>query len=211
VFRGDEVPRGHGEPVMLLPGFMAGDWSLRVLAGWLRRVGYRPFGSTLRVNQHGSEATVALLSRQLRQASTACSAPVTLIGHSRGGVLAMVLAQREPRIVRQVITLGSPISDPLGVSPFTMMAVRAVQLRHRLGARGPLTEHPRFVRDLAARPRVPTTSVFSRSDAIVDWHACMRPDVRSVEVRGSHLGLATNRAVYRLLGQVLAADLRSAA
>jgi pimeloyl-ACP methyl ester carboxylesterase len=203
VFRGNDVPRGDGEPVLLIPGFLAGDWSLTTLAAWLRRLGYRPFGSGLRVNQYGSEATVALLARSLRAARAACSEPVTVIGHSRGGVLAVVLAHREPQLVRRVITLGSPLADPLAVSPLTLMAVRAIRRGHGLTASGPLTEHPRFVQDLAAHPRVPTTSVYSRSDAIVDWHACVRPDVQSVEVPGSHVGLAANRAVYRVVAGLL--------
>jgi triacylglycerol lipase len=204
VFRGRDVPAGHGEPVLLIPGFLAGDWSLTLLAGWLRRLGYRPFGSRLRINQHGSEATVAMLSGLLRAAVVECSQPATIIGHSRGGALATVLAQREPKLVRRVITLGSPIADPLAVSPVTRMAVRAVRFGHGIRALGPLTDDPRFERDLAARPVVPVTSIYSRSDAIVDWRACVRPDVESVEVPGSHVGLAANRAVYRVLANLLA-------
>jgi triacylglycerol lipase len=211
VFRGLDVPAGHGEPVLLIPGFMAGDWSLTLLAGWLRRLRYRPFASRLRVNQHGSEATVAMVSRQLRAAAAECSQPVKIVGHSRGGTLAAVLAQREPTLVRQVITLGSPIADPLAVSPLTRLAVRAVRLGHGVNARGPLAEEPRFAHDLAARAQVPIISIYSRSDAIVDWRACVRPDVTAVEVPGSHVGLGANRAVYRILATQLARQTGAAA
>ena len=34
------VPRGDGRPVVLLPGFLAGDQTLAILAAWLRRLGY---------------------------------------------------------------------------------------------------------------------------------------------------------------------------
>jgi triacylglycerol lipase len=206
VFRGRDLPAGHGEPILLIPGFMAGDWSLALLAGWLRRLGYRPFASQLRVNQHGSEATVAMLARPLHTAALECSQAVTIIGHSRGGTLAVVLAHRQPKLVRQVITLGSPIADPLAVSPFTRLTVRAVRLGHGVSPRGPLAEEPRFARDLTARAQLPVTSMYSRSDAVVDWHACVRPDVRAVEVRGSHVGLAANRAVYRVLATLLASN-----
>jgi len=201
LFRGQGVPRGKGAPVLLIPGLMAGDWSLTMLSGWLRRIGYAPFESGLRVNGHESEATVGMLGRKLHQAFAETSQPVTLVGHSRGGMLAAVLAQRQPEIVRQVITLGSPLNDPFAVSPLTRMAIRSLWLRG--GVTGPLTEHPRFQRDLAARPRVPTTSMYSRSDAIVDWRACMRDDVRCIEVRGSHIGLAANREVYREIAGLL--------
>jgi len=36
------VPRGDGRPVVLLPGFLAGDRTLSVMARWLRRLGYAP-------------------------------------------------------------------------------------------------------------------------------------------------------------------------
>ena len=39
VFRGDGVGDGHGVPVLLIPGFLAGDGSLVVMAAWLRRCG----------------------------------------------------------------------------------------------------------------------------------------------------------------------------
>ena len=40
VYRGEGVTRGRGEPVVLIPGFLAGDGSLRVMRGWLDRMGY---------------------------------------------------------------------------------------------------------------------------------------------------------------------------
>lgn len=42
VFRAQSgVPRGNGRPVVLLPGFLAGNQTLAVMAGWLRRLGMR--------------------------------------------------------------------------------------------------------------------------------------------------------------------------
>ena len=38
VFQGVGVQRGQGRPVLLVPGFMAGDRSLRVLGAWLKRM-----------------------------------------------------------------------------------------------------------------------------------------------------------------------------
>ena len=42
VFRGIDVPPGLRKPVLLIPGFLAGDWTLRTQFDWLQRVGYRP-------------------------------------------------------------------------------------------------------------------------------------------------------------------------
>jgi hypothetical protein len=50
VFAGRGVPRGDGGPVMLIPGFLAGDTSLSVMAGWLERMGHRPHRSGIALN-----------------------------------------------------------------------------------------------------------------------------------------------------------------
>ena len=39
---GDGMADGRGRPVLLIPGFLAGDGSLSMMAGWLKRAGYRP-------------------------------------------------------------------------------------------------------------------------------------------------------------------------
>ena len=42
MYLGGGRPRGDGRPVVLVPGFAGGDWTLSHLAFWLRRTGYRP-------------------------------------------------------------------------------------------------------------------------------------------------------------------------
>src|SRR3712207_6183511 len=50
LFRGRGVERGDGSSVILVPGFLAGDWSLGVLHRWLRRIGYVPERSGISFN-----------------------------------------------------------------------------------------------------------------------------------------------------------------
>lgn len=45
VYRGEGVPAGDGSPVLLIPGFLAGDVTLAVMHGWLRKIGYRSYRS----------------------------------------------------------------------------------------------------------------------------------------------------------------------
>src|SRR5439155_1047919 len=40
VHAGRGVPHGDGAPVLLVPGYLAGDGSMAVMARWLRRIGY---------------------------------------------------------------------------------------------------------------------------------------------------------------------------
>ncbi len=208
VFRGVEVPPGLGRPVMLIPGFLAGDWTLRTPFKWLRRVGYRPQMAGVAFNVMYSEVMLRPLMDALLFLRRRTGARVSLVGHSRGGVLAQVLAHRQPELVEQVITLGSPLNDPFDVHPLTMAGVRAAHLFNVFRSGHPASVEMRFLRDLAAPPRVPTTSIYSRSDGVVNWKACLREDVNAIEVHGSHVGLALNPEVYRILAHLLPAPWR---
>jgi len=204
VFRGLEVPSGRRQPVMLVPGFLAGDWTLRTLFDWLRRVDYRPRVAGVAFNVMYSEVMLRPLIDTLLELHRKTGARVSLVGHSRGGVLAKVLAHRKPDLIERLITLGSPLSDPFDVHPITMAGVRAAELFNVVRYRHRSTVEMRFLRDLAAPPRVPTTSIYSRSDGVINWKACIRPDIDAIEVRGSHVGLALNPEVYRILAHLLA-------
>jgi hypothetical protein len=52
-------------------------------------------------------------------------------------------------------------------------------------------------------PNMETLAVYSRTDGIVDWRACLDPHAQCVEVEGSHCGMAVNPAVYRELERML--------
>lgn len=203
VYAGVDVPPGDGRPVMLIPGFMAGDTSLAVVRAWLRRNGYRPMGSGITLNVSSSELLVQRIGSRLGREYRRNGRKVTLLGQSRGGVLALGLARRFPEMVEQVIALGSPIGDPLDVHPSTMAAVHMVRALHTL-RRGPRNMDARFDAELSEPVTVPVTSIYSRSDGIVHWKACLRSDVDAVEVRGSHVGMGVNAHVYRHLAGLLA-------
>jgi len=208
VFRGVDVPPGLRRPVILVPGFLAGDWTLRTQHDWLKRIGYRPRLAGVAFNVNYSEVMLRPLLDALMEMHRKTGARVSLIGHSRGGVLAKVLSHRKAELVEQVITLGSPLHDPFDVHPLTMAGVRAAYLFNVVRYRHPASVEMRFLRDLRATPRVPTTSIYSRSDGVVNWKACLRPDVNGIEVRGSHVGLALNPEVYRILAHLLPAPWR---
>ncbi len=209
VFRGVDVPPGLRKPVLLIPGFLAGDWTLRTQYDWLRRVGYRPRLAGVTFNVMYSEVMLKPLIETLLAMHRTTASRISLVGHSRGGVLAKVLSHRKPDLVEQVITLGSPLNDPFDVHPLTMAGVHAAHLFNAVRYRHPASVEMRFLRDLRAAPRVPTTSIYSRSDGVVNWKACLRPDLNAVEVRGSHVGLALNPEVYRILAHLLPAPWRS--
>jgi triacylglycerol lipase len=204
VFRGRGVPHGDGRPVLLVPGFLSGDWSLRLMYSWLDRIGYSAHLSGIHFNVQHSEHLLAGLRQRLAEIKALSGGRVSLIGHSRGGLLAKVLSQRHPQSVEQVITLGSPLADWTDLAMLTQAAVGVVRTANEIGFGRRLNTEGRFVHDLRSTPVVPTTSIYTRSDDVVNFRSCIRPDIPAVSVWGSHNGLVMNPEVYRLLGRLLA-------
>jgi len=92
VFYGVGVPRGDGRPVLLLlPGFLAADYTLMPMAGWLARIGYRPSVAGFLANVGCSERAAERAARRLRALHDRHGRRVAVIGHSRGGHYARVL------------------------------------------------------------------------------------------------------------------------
>jgi triacylglycerol lipase len=210
VFRGRGVPHGDGRPVLLVPGFLSGDWSLRLLHDWLRRIGYSAHLSGIQLNVRASEHMLAGLRHRLAEIQKQNGSPVTMVGHSRGGLLAKVLSQRSPDKIEQVITLGSPLADWTDLALPTRAAVGVVRTANEIGFGTRLHTEGRFAHDLRLPPAVPTTSIYTRSDDVVNFRSCLRPDVPAISVWGSHNGLVVNPEVYRLLGRLLARPRRLA-
>jgi triacylglycerol lipase len=201
-------PPSHRRPVLLIPGFMAGDASLTVLAGWLRRRGHAVRTSGIRLNVGCSGRDLDRLDAVL----AAFGEPVVLIGQSRGGTLARALAARHPEAVAALVTLGSPVLDPLAISPHVLRTVRSVAFLGDLGVRWLFSTECRdgaCCSEFRALLRAPLAddatalALYSRTDAIVDWRACLDPDAECVEIDGSHCGMAVNADVYRELERLL--------
>ena len=213
VFSGVGVPRGDGRPVVLMPGFLAGDQTLTVIAAWLRRVGYRPQFCGFLMNAGCSDRTLDRVERRVHGLCRAHGRRVALIGHSRGGHFVRALAARRPDLVSHAISMGADLQGLLGASTPTILAVgaarRVVQATGRARRDTCLTLHCgcRFSHDFA-RPfpsdQVRLTSIYSRGDGVVHWQCQVIPHADCIEVTGSHVGLIFNRKVYRAVASALA-------
>lgn len=193
------LPRGSGQPVMVLPGFAAGDASTLVLQAYLRFLGYRVRGWRMGLNTGRLRTTLPRVLRRVTSMADAAGEPVRLVGWSLGGVLARETARERPELVRRVITLGSPI---VGGPRYTAMGRVYRQQGLDLDAIDAAIE----ARE-ATPIRVPITAIWSRADGIVDWQACIdrrSPDVENVEVGATHIGLGFAADVYRVIAERLA-------
>ena len=204
------VRRGAGQPILLIPGFLVGDWTLRVMARWLLRIGYRPYLSGIDWNVRAPERTGELLAYRLQYIFEETGCPVILVGHSLGGLLARFLTSALPvpiarERVRHVITIGSPIQHvPHTVHPALHLAWFALD-----GLRKAVRKAPADLLTFTEKVSAPlptgigSTSIFSTKDEIVDWHACVDPQGDNYQVSGRHVGLVVNRHVYHVLADVL--------
>lgn len=185
------LPKGDGHPVMVLPGFTAGDRSTDPLRRLLRDLDYRTYGWGLGTNVGPTPRILEGIFARLERANERRSEKVTVIGWSLGGIYARELARARPDLVRQVITLGSPIQMIENDTSSASRLWDSLSKYHTPGFRSPQRE--------ADRPllTVPTTSIYSRTDGVVNWKACLiRKTDRSENIRvfGSHCGLGFNTA-----------------
>jgi pimeloyl-ACP methyl ester carboxylesterase len=214
VWRGEGVERGSGRPVLLVPGFMAGDRTLATMANWLRANGYWTRRAGIRSNIGCSEKACDLLEQRLEALADRTGRRVAIIGQSRGGVLARAIAVRRPDLVSGIVTLGAPTVSMLRVHPLVLLQVGLVGA---LGTgRVPGLFSVRCLRGACCAPfradlaadfpdDVRYVCVYSRSDGIVDWHACLDPAAGElVEVHASHCGMAVSRSVYEHVARALA-------
>lgn len=213
IFRGDGVADGRGRPVLLIPGFLAGDGSLSMMAGWLKRSGYRPSRAGIVSNVNCAGVLMPRLEKRLERLVALQGQRAAIVGQSRGGTLAKVLAHRRPDLVSGVVALGSPQVNPLAVHPLVRLQVEAVSRLGSLGAPGLFKRScldgeccSAFWQELgeAPPPGVRLVSVYSKSDGVVDWRSCLDPHATElVEITASHCGMAVSRSAWRAVAEAL--------
>jgi pimeloyl-ACP methyl ester carboxylesterase len=220
VYYGFGVPHGKGEPVVLVPGFLGSDRYLTEMHLWLRRIGYRPYFSGIGRNVDCPELLTQRLLVTIQQAHAETKLPVTIVGHSLGGMLARAAAQRAPAQVKQVITMGSPFrsvrAHPLILSAANFVRSNIVRERkHRrqvtqscftpectCGFVTTLKDDNAWLNGNAGMRR---SAIFSKCDGVVDWRSCIEDDeTYNREVTATHIGMAFNPDVYRTVANLLA-------
>jgi pimeloyl-ACP methyl ester carboxylesterase len=203
LYKGVDAPKSNGQAILLIPGFLAGDWTLATLKGWLERCGYKVKMSGISFNVADSEYTMEGIEKQVGCLERHSGGKITIIGQSRGGLLASVFAHRHPEMVKKVIMLGSPIANPFDVHPFTMAGVKIAGIAKGLNYSKARISEIKFLDELRERVAVPTHSLYSRSDGIINWETCVREDVVSHRIHSSHVGMAVNREAYQTMAEIL--------
>ncbi len=194
------APKGDGHPVLALPGFLASDLSMAPMRRYLKELGYDAHAWNMGRNLGGVASKRVALRDLLLRIHESTGRKVSLVGWSLGGVYARDLALQMPDVVRAVITLGSPFANDI-------RATNATRLYEALSGEA-VDDNPEIREAIAGDLRVPATSIYSRTDGIVNWHtSLLRPSetAENIEVYlASHIGLGVNPAALWAVADRLA-------
>lgn len=200
----EDVPHGRGQVALVIPGLGTSGLSTMTLRKFLRHAGYKTYDWGLGRNvgpRGGIDTWLERLDTRLADISRRNGgARVHLVGWSLGGIYARELAKRRADLVRQVITLGSPLSgDPDATNG---------KLLYRLLAGGSSALDADLLDRVRIEPDVPCTSLYSKLDGVVSWESSKMDDHeghRAFEVHGvSHLGLVSDPRALCALAHVMA-------
>jgi len=193
------APRGPRHAAIVLPGLGAGDRSTVVIRRFLSYLGYDAHGWNRGRNVRPAGADLPAVAAQILTLHVATGSAVSLVGWSRGGIIAREATRQVPHAVRMVITLGSPFAAP-GAS-------NVGPIWRRVTGQSFPAQTAEQLRGLAQPLPVPSTSIYTRSDGVVAWQACREkegPDRENVEVRTTHIGLGLDPAVLWVIADRLA-------
>jgi hypothetical protein len=144
---------GHGEPLIVFPMFGEGPPSTARLRQTLAEAGFTPYDWGLGIDdgpgRSGLKRLLRKLEEQVIEAFEAERQPLTLLGWGLSGLYARETAKRLSPLVRQVITLGTPIAHSAEWSSCRLLDPLIDEFR----------SDPALRQRLAQRPPVPCTAV----------------------------------------------------
>jgi pimeloyl-ACP methyl ester carboxylesterase len=195
------APAGDGHPVMILPGFLGSDGYNAAFRRYLTRQGYAVHGWAQGRNLGPRDGVLEALVERVEFLASRYGGPISLVGHSLGGIFARELARELPARVRQVISLGSPFGEGRWTGSYPARLFASLNPRDDL----PIPETV-----LPTAPPVPTTAIYSKGDGICNWRTARQAaeaahaQTQSIQVRGSHCGMTLNPAIWFLVAERLA-------
>ena len=193
------------QPVVLMPGFMAGDATLALLGRSLREEGYRTYRAQVHANVGCTREAADNLERRIEAIALRRNRKVAIVGHSLGGMIARGLAARRPDLVSGIVTRGSPRLAPAAVHQALAWDLQVLLTLSRAGigglmraecVAGACAEGSFNESRLALPEGVGFTAIYSKRDGIVDWRGCIDPAAEAVEVWASHLGMILDPRVF---------------
>lgn len=194
----EAVPRGAGQGVLVIPGFLTGDMTTARLRAFLTRSGYRAEGWRGGINLGPRSKPIQRLKTRVEKLADLTGGKVVLAGVSLGGVFAREVAKMMPDHVVGVATLCSPIRLPVP-TPLAPL-VTALQRTFDRGLVESALGEP-------VMPEQPMLVIYSKNDGVVDWRTCVPPPGANLTVleipRARHMTIGSNPEAQEALGVFL--------
>lgn len=193
LWRGEGVPAGNGRPVLIIPGFLAAPKGAVALHHILNKAGWQ--AEVAAVGRNSGPAYVGLDAAEsdLHRLEDSTGQPVTIVGHSRGGQFARVLAVRHPEVVQQIVVIGTPLLVKYPDFAAVKLPAEVLDRGWRAGAFGEVFPERESDVDRDRHADFPDgidfVSIYSKTDGIVDWRTSIEPAAHPVEISASHRGL----------------------
>jgi pimeloyl-ACP methyl ester carboxylesterase len=210
-----DMLRGDGHPVLVLPGYGAGDSIMYVMRYYLNRWGYdaRPWNlgvnftktritSIDQINEFRAEMESRVAAR-IENLYNETGQKISVIGWSLGGIYANTMAEQVPDFLNHVITLGAPYGDPRGTAAWNVL--KALNASNTPDAEQDFDGW--LKQDVIVDRKTKTTVIYSPNDGIVAESAARlgeHENINHVPVMSSHVGFAFNPSVYRVIAETLA-------
>ena len=180
------VPPGDGHPVIVFPGLGAADMTTVPLRNLLESLGYSTYPWKQGFNRGPRDGVLEGCRELVRRTVDRHGMRASLVGWSLGGVYAREMAKEMPAQTRCVITLGTPFTG----HPRATHAWRFYQMLS-----GQTAQAPELIEQIRGTPKVPTTSIYSKTDGVVSWQCSINEDApraENIEVHASHVGMGLN-------------------
>jgi pimeloyl-ACP methyl ester carboxylesterase len=193
--------------VVVVGGFATPRGALKGLAEALNRDGFDAKAVTHRGGIDCSERSYTALLEVVRRGVVASGGPVLMVGFSRGGQFARVLAARHRELVAGVVTLGTPY--PPGLKPLSWSARARIAFLGLLGSAGVSGVVTlgclgtgccrRFWEDLRSSwpETIPLVACYAAKDRVVHWRAGIDPAAKVDVIRTGHVGLLFSGESHR--------------
>lgn len=173
------LPHGHGQGVLVVPGFLTSDMTTARLRRSLDALGYRAEGWRGGPNLGPRTKAIDNLKERVAALADATGGKIAVAGVSLGGVFAREVARMMPDHVCAVATMCSParLPIPTPLAPFVWALQRSFDPGLVAG-----------VMDDVQMPPQKMLALYSREDGIVDWRTCVPPEsdtVTAMEIDGA--------------------------
>lgn len=207
LWRGEGVPAGNGRPLLIIPGFLAARNSAVAIHHILNQAGWRAEVASVGRNSGPAYVGMDAAASDLRRLEDETGEPVTVVGHSRGGQFARVLAVRHPASVRQIVVIGTPLLVKYPDFAAVKLPAEVLDRGWRAGAFGQVFPDRESEVDRDRHAEFPDgidfVSIYSRTDGIVDWRTSIEPAAHTMEISASHRGLLNSVAGVTAIADAL--------